>query len=101
MSTASEGWEGRPYAAASAHHRAQDEWFLDRHRPAPDDRVVDVGCGSGEFTALLAGLVPGGSVLGVEPDASMVEAARRHRAPNLSFVQARAQELDDIVDGGS
>jgi trans-aconitate methyltransferase len=101
MSSVSERWEGRSYAEASAHHRAQDEWFLDRHRPGPGDRVVDVGCGSGEFTALLAALVPEGSVLGVEPDPSMVEAARGHQLPNLSFVQAPAQELDRVVDARS
>jgi trans-aconitate methyltransferase len=96
-----ETWDGRSYAGAAAHHRAQDDWFIDRHRPAPGDRVVDVGCGSGEFTALLAGLVPRGSVLGVDPDASMVEAARRHQLPNLQFVQAPAQELDRVVEAGS
>jgi len=97
----SERWEGRSYAEAAAHHRAQDEWFLDRHRPGPGDRVVDLGCGSGEFTALLAGLVPEGSVLGVEPDASVVEAAQQHRLPNLGFVRAPAQELDRVVDAAS
>ena len=97
----SDQWDGSSYAEASAHHRAQDEWFLDRFRPAPDARVVDVGCGSGEFTAVLAGLVPEGSVVGVDPDASMVEAARRHRAPNLSIVQAPAQELDRVVAAAS
>jgi trans-aconitate methyltransferase len=96
-----EAWEGRSYAEASAHHRALDEWFLDRSRPAPDARVVDVGCGSGEFTALLAELVPEGSVLGVEPDASMVEAAQRVQLPNLEFVRAPAQELDRVVEAGS
>jgi SAM-dependent methyltransferase len=62
----SEAWEGRAYAEASAHHRAQDDWFLSGHRPGPGDRVVDVGCGSGEFSARLAELVPDGSVIGVE-----------------------------------
>jgi ubiquinone/menaquinone biosynthesis C-methylase UbiE len=95
------GWDGRAYAEASSHHRAQDEWFLSRHRPAPDARIVDVGCGSGEFTARLAGLVPDGSVLGVDPDRSMIEAARRHVAPNLSFVSGRAQALDEVVPAGS
>jgi len=93
-------WEGRAYAEASAHHRDQDEWFLSRHRPSPADRVVDVGCGSGEFTARLAALVPGGSVVGVEPDPSMVDAARRHDVPNLTVVQARAQDLDRVVEAG-
>jgi trans-aconitate methyltransferase len=96
----SERWDGSSYAAAAAHHRAQDAWFLERHRPAPGDRVVDVGCGSGEFTAVLAELVPSGAVVGVDPDASMVEAARHHQAPNLSIVQAPAQELDGVVAAG-
>jgi trans-aconitate methyltransferase len=95
------GWDGRAYADASSHHRAQDEWFLSRHRPSPDTRIVDVGCGSGEFTARLAELVPDGSVLGVDPDRSMVEAAGRHAAPNLSFVTARAQDLDAVVPAAS
>jgi len=93
----SDAWDGRSYAEASAHHGARDEWFLARHRPAVDARVVDLGCGSGEFTARLAELVPRGSVVGVDPDPSMVEAARRHRAPNLTFVDAPAQVLDQVV----
>ncbi len=94
-------WDGRAYAGAASHHRAQDEWFLGRHRPAPDARVVDLGCGSGEFTARLAELVPSGSVVGVDPDPSMVEAAGRHAAPNLTFVTARAQDLDEVLPAGS
>ena len=95
------GWDGRAYAGAAEHHRVLDEWFLDRFRPAPDARVVDVGCGSGEFTARLADLVPEGSVVGVDPDRSMVAAAGRHVAPNLSFIAARAQDLDDVLPAAS
>ncbi len=94
-------WDGRSYAGAAAHHRAQDEWFLSRHRPAPADRVVDLGCGSGEFTARLAELVPQGSVLGVDPNPSMLAAAERHAGANLAFVQGWAQELDRVVAPGS
>ena len=43
-----------------------DEWFLARHRPRPSDVVVDLGCGSGEFSARLATLVPEGRVIGVD-----------------------------------
>ena len=94
-------WDGRAYAEAAGHHRALDDWFLDRHRPAPADRVVDVGCGSGEFTAQLATLVPSGSVLGVDPDPSMVEAARRREGRNITFVRGPAQELDAVVSAAS
>ena len=89
-------WEGEQYAAQAWHHRSFDDWFLDRHPPRPDDHVVDAGCGSGEFTARLARVVAEGEVIGVEPDPSMLAAARRHTAGNLEFRQGRLQELDHV-----
>jgi SAM-dependent methyltransferase len=95
------GWSGTAYARHSAHHRALDDWFLARHRPGSADVVLDLGCGSGEFSALLAGLVPDGRVIGVDRDPSMIEAARRHAAPNLEFVQAAAEDVDGVVADSS
>lgn len=94
-------WSGTDYAAEAGHHRALDEWFLDRLRPRPTDVVVDLGCGSGEFTARLADITGEGRVIGIEPDPSMLEAAARHGRANLSFVQARAQDVDQAIDAAS
>jgi SAM-dependent methyltransferase len=94
-------WSGADYAHHSAHHRATDEWFLARHRPRPSDVVVDLGCGSGEFSARLATLVPEGRVIGVDQNPSMLAAARRHEAPNLTFRQAAAEHVDDVVPESS
>jgi SAM-dependent methyltransferase len=99
--TRSVRWAGRAYAEHSGHHRSVDDWFLAGHPPSDRDTVVDLGCGSGEFTAKVAGLVPGGRVVGVEPDPSMLEVARRHTAPNLTFVQASGERVDDVVDAGT
>jgi SAM-dependent methyltransferase len=90
-------WSGSGYLQHSAHHRALDEWFLARHRPGPTDVVVDLGCGSGEFSARLAAQIPDGRVVGVDADASMLAAAARHQAPNLTFLQAAAENVDDVV----
>ncbi len=60
--------------------------------------MVDIGCGSGEFTATLAGLAHRGRVTGIDSDTSMLAAAQRHRAPNLSFVQAEATALAEVVE---
>jgi trans-aconitate methyltransferase len=96
-------WAGEPYAAASAHHRSHDDGFLARHPPDRDAAVIDAGCGSGEFTARLAGIVDRGHVLGVEPDASMLTAARRRGAgiPNLTFSPGRLQDLDVVCGAAS
>lgn len=94
-------WDGEGYAASAEHHRAVDAWFLERHPPRPRDVILDLGCGSGEFTARLAALAPQGRVIGVDADPSMLAAARRHEAPNLSFVQAPAEALGGVIDPGS
>jgi SAM-dependent methyltransferase len=94
-------WQGDQYAQASRHHRAADDWFLARHRPSKTDVVVDLGCGTGEFTAQLAALVPEGRVVGVDRDASMLETASRFAGGNLSFVQGEAEAVTDVVEAGS
>lgn len=94
-------WDGDSYRASADHHRALDDWFLQRRPPRPDDVVVDLGSGSGEFTARLAEISHRGRVIGIEPDRSMLEAAQRHRQTNLSFIGARAEELGEVVENGS
>ncbi len=94
-------WQGAQYAENSRHHRTADDWFLSRHRPTPTDVVVDLGCGTGEFTALVASLVPDGHVVGVDHDESMLSVARRHENQNLRFVQAEAERVDEVIDAGS
>ena len=96
MSEASGVWTGRDYASQATHHRSLDDWFLDRCPPAHDDVVIDAGCGTGEFTARLAELVPDGHVIGVDPDPSMLDGARVHDRPNLEFRAGALQELDDV-----
>ena len=91
-------WQGREYSPHAGHHRSYDDWFLAAHPPRPGDVVVDAGCGTGEFTVALAELVPEGRAIGVEPDASMLEHAQRHAAPNVEFRAGSVQHLDEICD---
>lgn len=95
------GWDAETYTTAQAHHRLVDDWFLERHRPEPTDVVVDVGCGTGEFTARLAELVPHGHVIGVDRDPDMLRVARGREAPNLTFREGIAQDLDEVCEPGS
>lgn len=64
------------------------EAALDACPPRPGDRVLDIGCGFGDTTRRLAGLVgPEGSALGVDVAPRFVETARAEAAalPNVRF----------------
>src|SRR5688500_16668019 len=90
-------WDGAAYAASTGHHRAFDHDFLGTLPLKPADRVLDLGCGSGDFTATIAGLVPDGHVVGLDAQPSMLDEARSRARANQSFVLAPVQQLDDAI----
>ena len=59
--------------------------------PQPGERVLDLGCGTGTLTALIAD--SGADVVGIDAAASMVEQARE-RYPDLAFAVADAREYE-------
>ena len=57
---------------------AHGEKALELFPPQPGERVLDVGCGFGDTTQRIAGLVgPGGEAVGVDAAENFIEAARR------------------------
>jgi 23S rRNA (uracil1939-C5)-methyltransferase len=61
-------------------NRSMIHHALQMLRPGPDDKVLDLFCGLGNFTLPLARLA--GSVVGVEGDAELVEKARQNASRN-------------------
>jgi SAM-dependent methyltransferase len=92
-------WDGTAYAANTGHHRAHDAWFLQSFPVRPGDRVLDLGCGSGDFTRTVADLVPDGHVVGVDAQASMVDEARERAGANQSFLVTPVQALGAALPG--
>lgn len=62
-----------------------------------NERVLDVGCGDGKITALLAQKLPEGSVVGIDISQSMIDFASHKYAeieyPNLNFQKLDAAEI--------
>jgi len=64
---------------------------------ASPSRVLEVGCGTGNYVAALAAMTPA-QCSGVDPSSKMLEAARQKRAPVLWF-QGSAESLP-FPEGG-
>lgn len=64
----------------------------------PSGRILDLGCGHGLFTNLLALGSPDRQLTGVDPSADKIAVAKRSSAglPNVRYFQGR---IEDITDG--
>lgn len=64
-----------------------------RHAPERVERVVDLGCGTGRFTAGLAEAFPAATVTGIDPSEKMLEVARTKPHPRVRWMQGHAAEV--------
>ena len=77
--------------------------WLDLHE---GQKALDVGCGPGALTEVLADRLGAASVTGVDPSEPFVEAARerlarRHRGPGVGRVAARSTTASSIAPSRS
>lgn len=90
-------WDAAAYARMSGLQKAMAAQVLPLLELDGDERVLDVGCGEGRITALIASRVPRGEVIGVDPSHGMIAFARNHFGPgahpNLRFEVADARAL--------
>lgn len=80
--------------AYKQHSSLQWTWAIEslKHFPFnPSDKVLDIGCGDGKITALIASKVPNGTVVGLDISLQMLATATSNFSlPNLIFVQGSA-----------
>lgn len=88
---------GRHYSQRSGWQRLQGMRLLELAAPAVGERVLDVGCGTGELTELIADAVgPPGHVTGVDLDLHRLQIARqRPGRPNVAYRQQSGEEACD------
>jgi len=86
--------EGRGEKMQEGHH-AVTEIIIGRMGLARDSRVLDLGCGTGWATRLLAARVPGGLAVGLDVSEQMIRRAREHGAdpPNANFRVLRSERF--------
>ncbi|MBA3817012.1 MAG: methyltransferase domain-containing protein [Parachlamydiaceae bacterium] len=85
----------------------QWEWAIESLKQfsfSPNDKVLDVGCGDGKITALIAQLTPQGNVVGMDISENMInQATSNFKNDNIIFIQGNAiaipftQQFDKVV----
>ena len=93
MTDAAKGYQ----KASNSFQRRSDEIFIEKDIcPQGGDMILDLGCGTGELSALLAKLVgPEGKVVGIDPDRERVLLAQKSHSEisNLSFLEGNDSNL--------
>ena len=90
-----ESWDGRDYERHSSHQRAWGSDLIGQLSLHGDERILDLGCGDGSLTRLLAERVPRGSVVGIDAAAQMLDAARDKCGPNMAVRHLDITDLND------
>ena len=84
-----------PQMASSASDRLR--WAVEVLAVAPDDRLLEVGCGHGVAVSLICERLDGGRITAVDRSPKMIEMARRRNrahGPKARFVAARVEDAD-------
>lgn len=88
-----ENWNPEQYERFQSERAAPFLDLLDLVNPRPSMRVVDLGCGTGELTALAHQRLHASTTLGVDSSAAMLERARERETPALSFTQQTVERF--------
>ena len=83
-------WEAARYQEQFSYVWRYGENLIELLAPQPGERILDLGCGTGQLTAQLA--AAGATVVGLDRDANMLAEARRHSS-DIEFVLADAADF--------
>ncbi len=81
----SDAWEPEQYARFQRERQAPFYDLLDLARPQVRPEVVDLGCGTGELTAVLHDRLAAARTVGVDSSQAMLKQAQGHATDRLSF----------------
>ena len=87
-------WDARTYDESFRFVSDHGEDLVRLLNPQPDERILDLGCGTGQLAARIA--ESGAKVVGLDRDVAMLESARQ-QFPKIEFVLGDGESLK--IDG--
>lgn len=95
--TQNQDWDGELYLKNST---LQYQWansYIQKFQLNGNEKILDIGCGDGRITAMIAKSVPKGFVVGIDPSDSMLQTAQNLKDKiafaNLDFLKRDAMDL--------
>jgi len=82
-----DAWNPTQYHRFADQRSAAFHDLLDLIQPIPGGRAVDLGCGSGELTVLLAHRTSAAEVIGLDSSPAMLAEAATHERVGLHFAE--------------
>jgi trans-aconitate 2-methyltransferase len=95
-------WDARSYHAVSEPQFAWGKRVMSSLELAGNETVVDVGCGTGRLTALLADRLPDGSIVALDRSVNMAQVAAKtladHRQTTVAVADLSAMPFGSTFD---
>ncbi len=92
-----EDWISRIQDIETSHREAMlDGWMLDAIGDVADRKVIDLGCGEGSFSRMLA--ERGAVVTGLDLCRPLIEFARMHRVTNEAYLIGDMEDLNELPE---
>lgn len=87
-------FDGKKYEKASAHQKEWGAKLISELSLKGNERVLDLGCGDGVNTALIAEFLPHGEVVGIDASKGMIQTAKFKEKANLRFIHMDINEIE-------
>jgi len=91
-------WDPELYNRFRRYRAEPFEAILGRLHLGAAERVIDLGCGTGELTAKLADIFPDNTVTGIDNSAEMLERASEVKHPRVRFQSGDVREVSGEWD---
>jgi len=88
-------WDAKDYQKNSIYQEKWARELIEKAGIKPGQDILDIGCGDGRLTAVIAEKAKGGIVLGIDSSREMVEHCQKvFNKKNLSFLIMNAKRID-------